>query len=142
LSASYIYVNQYVCVQVKIINLRSVSIILFLSILVSLTIHWINLSKKKSEIERLDDTLKEIKQLIPKSTRISFLSNLTENSPKLELYFQTQFVMCPVILSEQSQDTFLFIQKGDMKYDEIQNSDTIMTSSMYDFKTCLFHKRK
>jgi hypothetical protein len=124
----------------KLFNLKTTCIIFFFSILTSIIIHWVNLSKRVSEIEKLENVLIDIRKTIPKETRISFQTNLIENSPKLELYFQTQFVMCPIILAEQSRDTFLFIEKGNLPFNKLENVDTIATSNMYDMKVALLKK--
>ncbi len=110
--------------------------------MVLLIVHWINLSKKKSEIERLEVALQEIKNLIPKERKISFQTNLTENSPQLELYFQTQFVMCPIILSERNQDTILIVEKIDKDFLKIEPGEIITSSKQFEFKITLLRKSK
>lgn len=107
-----------------------------------MVIHWINLAKRKSAIEKIELALHEIKKIIPLQSKISFLTNLKESSPMTELYFQTEFVMCPVVISQKLDfDTVLLIEMKDKAPMEIEKMDTILIADKYDFHIRLLRKR-
>ncbi len=69
--------------------------------------HLIRLPGKRTMTDDLEEAIMPLKPMIGNHTCISFISN----NPSLEIYFRSQFLMVPVILSkEQDQDTMLFVE--------------------------------
>ena len=98
--------------------------------------------KRKSAIEKLEIALQEVKKRIPENSKISFLTNLKESSPMTELYFETEFVMCPIIVTQSlDHDTVLLVEKTDKDFIKTDNMDTILTADEYDMHIRLLRKR-
>lgn len=104
-------------------------------------IHWINLAKRKSAIEKLEITLNTIKKKVPENSELSFLTNLKEPSPSTELYYQTQFVMCPVIVSQSDHDTVLLVEQADKDLLRPLNTELILVSEGSNFRVSLLKKK-
>ncbi len=69
--------------------------------------HLIRLPGKRTMTDDLQEAITPLQPMIGNHTCISFISN----NPSLEIYFRTQFVMVPVILSRSpDQDTILFVE--------------------------------
>ena len=67
----------------------------------------ISLPGKKTMTDDLQEVITPLEPLIGKQSCISFISN----NPSQELYFRTQFVTVPVILSrDRDMDTILFVE--------------------------------
>jgi len=106
-----------------------------------MVVHWINLAKRKSAIEKLEIVLNDIKKKIPGNSKISLLTNLKEPSPYAELYYQTQFIMCPAIVMQNDQDTILLVEQADKDPLKPENMEVISVSEQGNFRVHLLKKK-
>ncbi len=75
----------------------------------------ISLPGKRTMIDDLQEVIQPLEPLIGDQPVISFVSN----NPSFEVYFRTQFLTVPVILSrERDRDTILFVEDLRMAKDE------------------------
>src|SRR3990167_806944 len=82
-------------------------LLLFISIFILMTNHWLVISESENDIDQLDNMLKEIKEILPGNANISFYTNCKNN---LELNFKSQFVLAPMIVTDNVRwDTILMI---------------------------------
>ena len=120
----------------------SICFLISLGIGVCMIIHWINLSKKQSHIEKLAFVLKDVKTMIPESAVISFQTNLKEESQVTELYFQTQFVMTPAIVSKvMDRDTILAVESILEEPLKDQHVDILKTITGDEVRVTLLRKK-
>lgn len=123
------------------VTVKHISLFILFAILVSLSIFFRNLTHQKSDIDKLESWLLPIKQKLPLNSTVSFLTNITDNSLKLEMYFQAQFVMVPVIILEKTNgDTVLSIQRKDMPKVITANVDTLAYIEAKDLEILLFKR--
>ena len=128
--------------QMNTNKVKGISIILILGIAACMVIHWINLSKKQTGMDRLSNALKEVKMLIPGNRVISFQTNEAENSPRTELYYQTQFILSPAIVHDNSiHDSILFIYKKGVGGSPIVFSDTLSYNETDEFVIMLLKNK-
>jgi hypothetical protein len=103
----------------------------------------IRLPVKRTMIDDLQEVITPLEPLVGKQACISFISN----NPSLELYFRTQFVTVPVILSrERDRDTILFVEDLQMAKDAAR-PDTmphrvIATSAGKNFRVSMLVKER
>jgi hypothetical protein len=122
-------------------HLKTVCFIIGACTLFILVVHWINLAKRKSTIEKIEIALESVKKKIPENSEISFFTNLQETSPSMELYFQVQFVMCPVIVTQSNRDTILIVEQVDKDPLKQENMQVLLFSEENNFRVSLLKKK-
>jgi hypothetical protein len=86
--------------------------------------------------------LEEVKTVIPESAVISFQTNLKEEARITELYFQTQFVMTPAIVSKQmDRDTILLVENLSKEQLKNHNGDVLSVNTSDEIRVTLLRRK-
>lgn len=80
-----------------------INLLLMITIAIVLIFHWFSMSKDKTEIDYLEDALFEVRRRVPKDSIISFQTSHT-NGKHDKLYYQSQFVLSPRILTKSRKN--------------------------------------
>ncbi len=102
------------------------------------------MNKNRNDIDKLNISLTEIKNILPKNSIISFITNFNESNNK-ELYFKTQFVLVPRVLvkDDLNNDTILIIDSPSIEEKSIVRDAIALYSdsnNLYNIK--LLRKNK
>jgi hypothetical protein len=98
-----------------------------------LSAQWVNLSNRDSGIDRLEKVYSSLKEKLDPSFKIYFDDNLPEGSEKTELYFQSQFVLAPNVLTKDNiNHRVVLIEKEGLPSEDLGDCDTLWKETSDD----------
>jgi hypothetical protein len=121
-----------------------INVLIIASIFIVIVQDWIKMNKSRNDIDNLNKSLLQIKNILPDNSSLSFLTNLNDEM-STELFYKTQFVLVPriIIKKDLKADTFLIIDDPSVQNKTIiRNEIALYTdkSNLYNIKLVRSYK--